>query len=262
MRTRHLAVWVAVLLPTLTIVGLVVRAQRGTDGPIHWNVRVVASFPHDPTAFTQGLVIHRGHLYEGTGRYGHSAVRRVNLETGQVEHSASLPAVYFGEGITVLGERLYQLTWQNETGVIYDLDSLRVMEVFEYQGEGWGLTEDGSHLIVSDGSEHLQFWDPETLLPVRQVTVQDRGTPVPRLNELEYIQGEIWANVWYEDRIARISPATGQVLGWIDLSGLYTDPTRGTEDVLNGIAYDTDADRIFVTGKNWPALYEIELVSP
>jgi len=262
MRRRRLALCTLALLPVLTIAGLVFWAARGADGPVQWTARVVATFPHDPSAFTQGLTIDRGQLYEGTGRYGNSSIRRVSLDTGQIEQIMPLPPTYFGEGITVLGSRVYQLTWQNETGVIYDLESLRILQVFEYEGEGWGLTHDGRYLIVSNGSDRLQFWDPDSLTIVRQLTVQDRGTPVTRLNELEYVQGEIWANVWYQDRIARISPATGDVLGWVDLSGLYTEPTRGAEDVLNGIAYDRDADRVFVTGKNWPRLYEIELTSP
>jgi glutamine cyclotransferase len=262
MHRRRLALWTFALLSVLTVAGLAFWAASGADHPVLWTVRVVATFPHDPSAFTQGLTIHNGRLYEGTGQYGSSSIRRVNLTSGQVEQLMPLPPTYFGEGIAVLGNRAYQLTWQNETGVIYDLESLRILQVFQYEGEGWGLTHDDRHLIVSDGTARLQFWDPDSLATIRQLNVQDRGTPVTRLNELEYIEGEIWANVWYQDRIARISPATGDVLGWIDLGGLYSEPTRGSEDVLNGIAYDRDADRVFVTGKNWPHLYEIELTAP
>jgi glutamine cyclotransferase len=225
-----------------------------------WTARVIATHPHDPGAFTQGLVVHRGELFEGTGLYGRSSVRRVDLETGRVEALVPLPAAYFGEGITIIGDRLFQLTWQNQTAIIYDVDSLKPIEVFNYTGEGWGLTHDGTHLLVSDGSASIQFWDPASRAVIRRIEVSDDGEPIARLNELEYIEGEIWANIWYQDRIARISPETGQVLGWIDLSGLYTDNRRGSEDVLNGIAFNPDTRQLFVTGKNWPQLFEIELV--
>jgi glutamine cyclotransferase len=260
---RIIGTWTVIGLAGL--VGVAAIATRGHLAPRTTPIasaRVVASYPHDPSAFTQGLAIHEGRLLEGTGLYGRSSLRRVTLETGEVEALVPLPPAYFGEGITVLGDRLYQLPWQNEIGIVYDVDSLKILQTIGYAGEGWGLTDDGEQLIVSDGSAFLQFWDPAALRPVRRVEVLDQGTPVTRLNELEYIGGEIWANVWYEDRIARISPRTGEVIGWIDLSGIYADARRGSEDVLNGIAYDSEAQRLFVTGKNWPQLFEIEIVSP
>lgn len=174
----------------------------------------------------------------------------------------SLDPAYFGEGITVLGERLYQLTWKNHVIVVYDVNTFDVLETVPYGGEGWGLTHDGTHLILSDGSATLRFLDPETMKVEREVTVYEEKEEVTRLNELEYIRGEIWANVWYQDRIVRISPVDGSVLGWIDLGSLSKRSKRSREDVLNGIAFDADSDRLFVTGKNWPTLYEIEVMAP
>jgi len=230
-------------------------SSQSTD---EWVVRVTASFSHDPNAYTQGLVISDGQMYEGTGQYGASSIRKVDLTTGLVEKRSSLAPIYFGEGITILNGRLYQLTWKAGVGFVYDLETFELLRTFRIESEGWGLTHDGEHLIVSDGSSELQFLDPETFAVVRRVTVRDSGQSVERLNELEYIRGEVWANVWYEDRIVRISPADGQVLGWIDLDGLYPRSQRRTDDVLNGIAFDSERNRLFVTGKNWPRLYEIE----
>lgn len=225
-----------------------------------WGVEVVAAFPHDPSAFTQGLVVHEGVLYEGTGQYGDSSIRKVDLETGEVEKIEPLSALYFGEGIAILDDRLYQLTWQNQVGFVYEVDSFERIETFRYSGEGWGLTHDGEHLILSDGTASIRFLDPDTFKVVKTIRVRDAGRPVVRLNELEFVDGEIWANIWYDDRIARISPDDGEVLGWIDLSDVYPRGERGFENVLNGIAYDADAERLFITGKNWPQLYEIEVV--
>ena len=235
------------------------RMTYGND-TTEWTVTVVASYPHDPTAYTQGLTIYEGELYEGTGQYGRSTVRRVDLATGIVERQRALRPEYFGEGITILDDRLYQLTWKSGLGFIYEFDSLALLRTFEIDGEGWGLTHDGTHLIVSNGSAELAFLDPETLDVVNRVTVVDDGQPVDQLNELEFVRGEVWANVWFDERIARISPASGEVLGWIDLTGLYPRSQRGYEDVLNGIAFDPVSERLFVTGKNWPRLYEVELV--
>lgn len=218
---------------------------------------VVAAYPHDPNAFTQGLAIDGGVLYEGTGLYGASTVRRVDLATGQPEKQRGLNARYFGEGIAILDGSLYQLTWQNGVAVVYDLDTFEVERTMPYEGEGWGLTHDGTHFIMSDGSATLRFRDPQTFAVVREIEVRDAGTPVPRLNELEYVDGEIWANIWYDDRIARIDPTTGEVRGYVDLHSLYPASARGSEAVLNGIAYDAAAKRLFVTGKNWPQLFEI-----
>jgi len=217
----------------------------------------VEVFPHDPNAFTQGLVIHDGYFYEGTGQYGRSSLRKVAIASGDVERIATLDASYFGEGITILGDRIYQLTWQQGIGFVYDLETFANVGSFRYTGEGWGLTHDGEHLIMSDGTASLRFLDPETFEVVRAVEVSDGGRPVARLNELEYVEGEVWSNVWYDDRIARIDPDTGTVIGWIDLASLYPRSRRGSEDVLNGIAYDATAKRTFVTGNNWTILLEL-----
>lgn len=252
--------WTLAGAAIIAAAALAAWAQRGVGGgPKVWDVKVVAAYPHDPAAFTQGLVIHDGRLYEGTGQYGASTLRRVDLPTGRVEQSRRLANNFFGEGITILGDRIYQLTWQNQVGIVYDLESFDVLETFGYRGEGWGLTHDGEHLIVSDGSATLKFMDPATFDVVREIAVTDQGRPVTRLNELEYIDGEVWANVWYEDRIVRISPKDGSVVGWVEVGNLYPPSRRGPDDVLNGIAFDPAAGRLFVTGKNWPQLFEIEL---
>ncbi len=254
------------MIGTLLVAGIIVLTawpQFASDSePEQWTIEVITTIPHEPAAFTQGLVIHDGRLYEGTGRYGESTLRRVELATGRVEKMTTLSGAYFGEGITIFGKRLYQLTWQNNLALVYDVETFERVGTFRYDGEGWGLTHDGTHLIVSDGSASIRFYDPETFEIVRHLSVQAGGSPVYRLNELEFINGEIWANLWYQDRIVRISPETGAVLGWIDLSGLYPSSRRASEDVLNGIAYDADTDRLFVTGKNWPWLYQIEVVQP
>jgi glutaminyl-peptide cyclotransferase len=225
-----------------------------------YTYEILNRYPHDPAAFTQGLIYLDGVLYEGTGLNGRSSIRRVELESGQVLQQRDLPAEYFGEGIVAWGDRLYQLTWQSQIGFIYDLESFELLGEFRYPGEGWGLTHNGKQLIMSDGSAVLRFWDPETLAENGRLPVYDENGPVVRLNELEYVNGEIWANVWQTDRIARIDPQTGRVTGWIDLSGLL-DPAGLNQpvDVLNGIAYDAAQDRLFVTGKLWPELFEIRL---
>jgi glutamine cyclotransferase len=233
----------------------------GGEAPVY-GFKIKNAFPHDSSAFTQGLVYRDGVLYESTGLQGRSTLRRVELATGRVLEQTSLLPMFFGEGIAVFGERIYQLTWTTGVGFVYDRKSLSVLREFRYGIEGWGMTHDGKSLIVSDGSDKLYFWDPETLLETRQITVRDGGETVPNLNELEFIEGEIYANVWQQDRIARISPRTGKVLSWIDLRGLLQPADRsGREDVLNGIAYDAASKRLFVTGKLWPKLFEIELVS-
>jgi len=206
--------------------------------------------------------IEAGKLYEGTGLYGASTVRRVNLMSGRAEKQRALGERYFGEGIAILDGRLYQITWMNGAVVVYNLDTFEVERTMQYDGEGWGLTHDGKELIMSDGSATIRFRDPQTFAVTREIEVRDNGMPLAMLNELEYIDGEIWANIWYDDRIARISPADGKVLGFIDLSTLYPKSARGSEAVLNGIAYDAAAKRLFVTGKNWPQLYEIEVTRP
>jgi len=220
---------------------------------------VVNVYPHDKDAFTQGLVFENGVLYEGTGLIGQSTLRRVELETGKVLQSFVLTDQFFGEGITVFGDRIIQLTWQSRKGFVYDKDSFDLLQEFSYPTEGWGITHDGSRLIMSDGTATLYFLDPETFERVGQIDVRDTG-PVTRLNELEYVGGEVYANVWRENRIAVINPQTGQVRAWIDLTGIQSLGNQGPDDVLNGIAYDANSGGLFVTGKRWPQLFEIELV--
>lgn len=234
--------------------------MSSSDNVREWTVTVVASYPHDPSAYTQGLTIYNGEMYEGTGQYGRSTVRRVDLPTGVVERQRALRPEHFGEGIAIFDDELYQLTWKSGLGFVYELDTLALVRTFQIEGEGWGLTHDGEHLILSNGSSELAFLDPGSLDVVNRIAVRDAGQPVDQLNELEFIRGEVWANVWFDDRIVRISPTTGEVVGWVDLSGLYPASQRGYEDVLNGIAFDSESDRLFVTGKNWPRLYEIELI--
>ncbi len=221
--------------------------------------RVIHTYPHDADAFTQGLVYNDGFLYEGTGIKGRSSVRKVELATGKVLQKIELPFEYFGEGIVLWKDKLIELTWQSRIGFVYDRETLTQVRSFTYNREGWGITHDGKRLIMSDGSSTLFFWDPETFQEIGHLDVDDKGAPVPELNELEYIHGEIYANVWMTDRIARISPSTGHVLGWIDLAGLHVEAETAENNVLNGIAYDAKQNRLFVTGKNWPKLFEIQL---
>jgi glutamine cyclotransferase len=226
-----------------------------------YTYEVVNTYPHDREAFTQGLIFVDGVLYEGTGRYGQSTLRRVDLETGEVSRLRRLPPQLFGEGITVFGDKIIQLTWHSRFGFVYDKDTFELEQQFTYPTEGWGITHDGQRLIMSDGTSTLYFWDPETLAEIGQVQVYDENGPVIKLNELEYIKGEVYANVWQTNRIARVDPETGQVLGWIHLDGLLTAEDHSQPvDVLNGIAYDAGNDRLFVTGKLWPKLFEIKLV--
>jgi glutamine cyclotransferase len=228
-----------------------------------YSYNIVNTYPHDRDAFTQGLVFEDGVLYEGTGLYGQSTLRRVELETGAILQIRELPDQFFGEGITIYGDKIIQLTWQSHVGFVYDKNSFELLREFNYSTEGWGITHDGEHLIMSDGTSTLHFLDPQTFEEISQLEVLDNNGPVTRLNELEYIQGEIYANIWQTDRIARISPGTGRVIGWVDLEGLLTAEDRSEPvDVLNGIAYDAETDRLFVTGKLWPTLFEIELISP
>jgi glutamine cyclotransferase len=209
------------------------------------------------------LVFEDGTLYEGTGLRGRSTLRRVELETGDILQILKLPAQFFGEGVTIYGDKIIQLTWKSHVGFVYDKDSFELLQKFDYPTEGWGITHDGKRFIMSDGTSTLHFLDPVTLEEIGRVEVYENGDPVTRLNELEYVQGEIYANVWQTDRIARISPQTGQVIGWIELTGLLSAKDRSEPvDVLNGIAYDAKNDRLFVTGKLWPRLFEIELIAP
>lgn len=221
--------------------------------------KIVNRFPHDPGAFTQGLVYGDGFLYEGTGLRGQSTLRKVDLTSGEVTQSLTLDPEIFGEGITLLDNRIVQLTLTSGLGFVYDRQSFTKLDEFTYAPEGWGLTYDGHQLIMSDGTAELRFLDPKSFQETSRVTVNENGLAVQWLNELEWVEGEVYANVWQTDWIARISPSTGEVLGWIDLAGLRGDEPRA--GVLNGIAYDSKNGRLFVTGKNWPELFEIELVS-
>jgi len=222
--------------------------------------QVIHTYPHDAQAFTQGLIYLDGHLYESTGLEGHSSLRMEDLETGRILQFQDVPK-YFAEGLTNWGSTLIQLTWQSHIALVYDRFSFKVLRTFPYTGEGWGLTQDGHSIILSDGSATLRFLDPANLHTRRRIQVRDHGHPVTQLNELEFVHGEIYANIWHSDRIARISPATGKVLGFIDLSGLLPVSERsGPEAVLNGIAYDSAHDRLFVTGKLWPKLFEIKII--
>lgn len=229
-------------------------------GHSNYSVCVLNTYPHDPDAFTQGLVYADGVFYEGTGQLGESSLRRVEIETGTVLAQQDLGAQYFGEGIAVMGDRIFQLTWQNRRGFVYDKYEFTLRGTFTYTGEGWGLTHDGERLIMSDGTAKLRFLDPDTFEEIGSVTVRDGSTPVTRLNELEYIGGEVFANVWFKDYILRIDPETGTVLGRIDCSGLLTPAEALSADVLNGIAFDPETNRLWITGKYWPKVFEIGLV--
>lgn len=221
---------------------------------------VVNSYPHDPTSFTQGLLWHDGEFYESTGQYGQSKLRSLEFPSGKVVKEISLSPEVFGEGLALVASRLIQLTWKSHRGFVYDLSNFRLMQEFSYETEGWGLTYDGKNLILSDGSSDLFYLDPETFKLVRKLAVRMNGQPIRELNELEFIDGEIWANVWQTDLILRIDPSTGVVTSFLDLNGILApSDTTGTENVLNGIAYDAEHKRIFVTGKLWPRLFEIKV---
>ena len=231
--------------------------------PVTYGFRVVASYPHDPAAFTQGLFWLEGYLYETTGMIGQSTLRRVNLEDGRVLQKVDMPGRVFGEGSTNWGNQIISITWQDGIAYRWDRATFRQVGSHRYQGEGWGLTHNGRELIMSDGTAELRFLNPETFEEIRRVRVTANGQPIDRLNELEFIKGEVWANVWQTPRIVRIDPATGNVTAWVDLGPLVSQtPDINYDAVLNGIAYDEQRDRLFVTGKNWPRLYEIDLVPP
>jgi glutaminyl-peptide cyclotransferase len=244
------------LLPGLGLMPCALHAAV----PIY-GYRIVHSYPHDTHAFTEGLFYLNGDLYESTGLNGQSELRRERLQSGEVLQRIKLPARYFGEGIVNWGPRLIQLTWRAQTGFVYELASLRLQRQFRYSGEGWGLTQNGRWIIMSDGTPELRFLDPQTLAEAGRLEVSYEGRPLRNLNELEWVRGEIYANIWQTDWIARIDPDSGAVVGLIDLRGLLPAAARvpGQTDVLNGIAYDARADRLFVTGKDWPRLFQIRL---
>jgi len=235
--------------------------QHGAVRTPEYTFRVVHSFPHDSNAFTQGLAFHDGFLYEGTGIKGRSSLRKVRLETGEVIQRIDLAPEYFGEGITFHQNQIIQLTWLSQTGFVYDAADFRLLRQFSYQGEGWGLAANGNEIFMSDGTPEIRVLDAATLTEKRRFTVLDGNKKIDQLNELEFVDGQLFANIWQTDRIARISRQTGKVLGWIDLKGLLSPMYRlEPGSVLNGIAYDPDLKRLFVTGKLWPMVFEIRLV--
>jgi glutamine cyclotransferase len=225
-----------------------------------YRYQVMGKYPHDPQAFTQGLIYHGGYLYESTGLQEKSSLRKVELSTGKVLKKVDLDTKYFGEGLTIFRDRIYQLTWLSGVGFIYNLDFNKLGE-FHYEGEGWGLTHNARSLILSDGTNRLKFLDPKDFKVERSIEVLDRGQPLNKLNELEFINGEIFSNVWHKDLIVRIDPGTGRLLGIIDLSGLGSGIALGPEDVLNGIAYLPKDDCLIVTGKRWPFLFKIRIIT-
>jgi glutamine cyclotransferase len=243
---------------------LLLFCVTGTPGfgaaPV-FGYQVVAKYPHSTSSYTEGFFYLDGLFYEGTGLNGHSELMAIDPDTGQVRQHVDLPPQYFGEGIVDWGPNLYEWTWQSHIGFVYDRFSLRVLHEFHYTGEGWGMTRSAHEIITSDGTSTLRFRDPATFAETRHIVVKDAGEPVQQLNELEFIKGEIYANIWHADRIARISPKDGHVIAWIDLTGILpADQRINSESVLNGIAYDPQHDRVFVTGKQWPAIFEIKVV--
>ena len=248
-----------VLMMSLIPILLCSCTKTSPEGtPVH-GYRVINTYPHVASSFTQGLVFEQGQLYESTGNFGESHIFKVDLKSGRIQkRCVSLPKLRWGEGIAILNNRLYQLTYKSHQGYVYDLETFNVVDTFQYPEEGWGLTHDGTHLIMSDGSAALTFLDPNTLKPVRTLEVLKDQTPLKDLNELEYIQGRIYANIWLTEHIAIIHPESGQVEATIDLTGLRQRHPRG--DVLNGIAYNHETNKLYVTGKWWSELYEIEIV--
>src|SRR5450631_2669360 len=240
---------------------LLAQSPPNSRHPPEYTFQIVHVFPHDPAAFTQGLAYRNGFLYEGTGLNGRSSLRKIRLETGEVLQRVDLSPQFFGEGITLLSKEVVELTWQSQTGFVYDLTTFHLLRRFSYSGEGWGLATNGHEIFMSDGTPEIRVLDTVTLTEKRRFTVHDGATPIQNLNELEFVNGEIFANVWGSDRIARISPRSGEVAGWIDLKGLLSSVYRlKSGAVLNGIAYDSIHRRLFVTGKLWPSIFEIRVV--
>lgn len=259
MNNRQLAlILAATAVIAFSVVAFIQLSDPLVSEPANYTYTVVNMFPHDQTAFTQGLVFDDGSLYEGTGLLRQSTLRRVDLETGNIAQIYELPDDLFGEGITIFGNKIIQLTWQNHIGFVYDKNSFDLLQEFTYSTEGWGITHDGTNLIMSDGTANLYFLDPKTFQIIGQVEVHDE-MPVEKLNELEYIDGIVYANIWLTEKIAIINPETGKVTGWINLEGLKA-AEHPAADVLNGIAYDQKNERLFVTGKRWSKIFEIELV--
>ena len=242
----------------LTVVALNVNAQDVK----RYGYEVINQYPHDKQAFTQGLLFIDGALYESTGRYGQSTVRKVELGSGEVKQSTAIASKYFGEGLVNWQDTLINITWKSRTALVFDKQSFKEVGRFSYEGEGWGITQNGQRLIMSDGTSTIRFFDPKTFKEQRRITVTYKGEPIRNLNELEWVNGEIYANIWQTDWIAKIEPKSGNVVGLVDMKGLLPPSATGrsAENVLNGIAYDAEGDRLFVTGKNWPQLLEIKLV--
>lgn len=259
-------------VPFMTLAGLFVSpgytfpetatgrtTDKSRDVPTY-SFKIVRTYPHDRNAFTQGLALERGILYEGTGLWGKSELRRLELVSGRVLKAVRLPARFFGEGITVHENRVIQLTWKSNIGFVYDSTSLKLIRTFTYPTAGWGLTHDGTRFIMSDGTSKLYFLNLRNFKVMKSVEVEYNDVPISNINELEYVKGEVYANIWKTDRIARIEPATGRIVGWIELNGLSRFNDRGAPiGVLNGIAYDAETDRLYVTGKLWPKIFQIEL---
>jgi len=263
MRNRRILYVLAVLITlvaSVTAIILIIDSLYEVEQK-EYSYIIVNTYPHDKNAFTQGLLFDDGVLYESTGLYGSSSIRRVKLETGEVLQAYELPYQYFGEGIALFDNKIIQLTWQSNKGFVYDEATFELLQDFDYSTEGWGITFDGSRLIMSDGTSTLYFLNTETFQRIGQIEVYDNDGSVDRLNELEYVEGYVYANVWLEEKIAIINPQTGQVEGWINMTGLQNTKNQEIDDVLNGIAYDSKADRLFVTGKNWPELFEIKLIT-
>jgi glutaminyl-peptide cyclotransferase len=237
------------------------QTEAEAEGIPVYTYQVINTWPHDAEAYTQGLVFHDGLLFESTGLRGASSLRRVELKTGKVKKKLEVAREYFAEGMTIFQNKIFQLTWQAQKGFVYDLKKFKQEGEFAYEGEGWGLTHDDHSLILSDGTNRIRFLDPASFQVQRTISVYDNGQPLTDINELEYIKGEIYANIWRTDRIVRIDPTTGKINAWIDMTGLHHQgPEENTENCLNGIAYDAEGDRLFVTGKRWPQLFEIRLV--
>lgn len=266
-----------VLIATVALAACACGPSIEAGSTPEYGCQIVHTYPHDRNAFTEGLLYLNGYLYEGTGMPGFSDIRKVKLETGEVVQKRDLPEAYFGEGIIAWKDKLLELTWQTQIGFIYNLNTFALQKEFHYSGEGWSMTTDGKRIFMDDGTPQIRIWDPETLQETGRITVTDQGQPIdkspnwcsgPRcLNEMEWVKGEIYANIWETERIARIDPVSGKVVGWIDCTGLLAPLDRNEDpdspqhtDVLNGIAYDAQGDRLFVTGKRWPKLFEIKLV--
>jgi glutamine cyclotransferase len=257
---RRFAVAVLLTATVPSLVGQSPHQTHKTRTP-QYAFKIIRMYPHDSAAFTQGLTYRDGFLYVGTGLKGRSSLRKVRLETGEVVQRIDLPPEFFGEGITLLKDEIIQLTWQSQVGFVYDATNFRLLRRFSYPGEGWGLTTNGREIFMSDGTREIRVLDSSTLAEKRRFTVHDGDSSVDQLNELEFVDGEIYANIWQSNRIARISPQDGKVLGWIDLTGLLSPMYRlESGAVLNGIAYDPTRKRLFVTGKLWPSIFEIRVV--